>query len=330
MQDTQVLNLSDLVGHSPMLEQLMRSVQAGRIVHALLFVGPAGTGRHTAAGLLARAMLCTGDQKPCGVCPACKMFLSGTHPDVQTFVSQKASVGVDLVRELIDYLALKPYAGGLHVAILERAEKMTPQAQNALLKTLEAPPGDAVIFLIAENTSALLPTVLSRCQRVRFNGLSAEDCAEALRRRGLAPARAELLAEISRGSVGRALEIDADEEYLPMRERVFRSLEALQGPDSVARAVQALGEGKDSAAQILEIMELIALDLMRLQNGGEVSQRADAERLQKVKLKGSALLDGVLEMRAHLSANMQWTSALEYMYFALTARASGGKYQWQP
>ena len=272
MQESQVLNLSDLVGHSPMLEQMMRSVQAGRIVHALLFVGPSGTGKRTAASLLARAMLCRGQEKPCGVCPACKMVLNGTHPDVRVFAPEKRSLGIDTIRALIDYLALKPYEGGLHIAIVESAERMTPNAQNALLRTLESPPGDAVIFLLSENTSALLPTILSRCQSVRFNGLAPADCSRALRARGFAPARADILAELSQGSVGRSLEIDADEGYFPLREKVFRALQTLKGPDSVAQAAQELSEGKENAPAILEILEVIARDLMQLQNGGTIQQ----------------------------------------------------------
>ena len=324
------MNLSDLVGHSPMLEQMMRSVQAGRIVHALLFVGPRGTGRHTAAGLLARAMLCTGESKPCGVCPACKMALSGNHPDLRLFTSEKRSVGIDVVREMIDYLSLKPYAGGLHVAILEQAERMTANAQNALLKTLESPPGDAVIFLLADNTSALLPTILSRCQSVRFNGLSPEDCSAALKQRGFAPARADMLAEVSQGSVGRALEIDAEEGYFDLRQKVFQSLEALKGPDTVAAASQLLADEKDDSADILEMLELIARDLMLMQNGGRIAEAADAERLGRLRLKGSRLLEDVLELRAHLAGNMQWVSALEYMFFDLAIHANGGKLKWQP
>ena len=118
MQDTEIAKISDLIGHSSMLDQMMRSVQAGRIVHALLFVGPHGTGKRTAARLLGRAMLCTGEDKPCGVCPACRQYLNGTHPDVKIVATDKRSLGVNEIRELIDYLALKPYEGGMHVVIV--------------------------------------------------------------------------------------------------------------------------------------------------------------------------------------------------------------------
>ena len=97
------------------MEQLMRSVQAGRIVHALLFVGPHGSGKRTVARLFAQAMVCQGESKPCGACPACKRFLAGSHPDIHVVKPEKKSIGVDEVRELIDALALRPYEGGRHI-----------------------------------------------------------------------------------------------------------------------------------------------------------------------------------------------------------------------
>ena len=319
MQDNEVRNLSDIVGHSSMLEQMMRSVQAGRIVHALLFVGPHGTGKRTTARLFARAMLCTGksEERPCGICPACKQFLNGTHPDVKVLAPEKRSIGVEEIRGLIDYLALRPYEGGRHVAIIEQADKMTPSAQNALLKTLESPPGDAAFFLLTETPSGLLPTIISRCQAVRFNGLTAEQCTEALRRRGIAPERAARLAELAQGSVGRALELDADEDYAPLRERVLNSLETLKDAPSIARAAQLLADDRERSAAVLETMELVARDLMQLQNGGSPYEVSDAARIEALGLNGSRLLEGVLATRIRLASNVQWISALEYMYFGL-------------
>ena len=311
------MNLSDLIGHGSMLEQLMRSAQAGRIVHALLFAGPRGTGKRTAARIFARAMLCQGESKPCGVCPACKQVISGTHPDIRVLAPQGRSIGVEEIRGLIDYLALRPYEGGRHIAIIEQADKMTPSAQNALLKTLESPPGDALFFLLTDAPGALLSTILSRCQTVRFAALSTGQCEEALLRRGMPPERAHALAELAQGSVGRALEIDADEGYFPLRQRVLESLEMLSGPTSVARAAQMLAEERESAADVLEIMELCARDLMQLQNGGTPFEQGEALRISRLKLNGSRLLRGVFDMRMRLASNVQWISALEYMYLEL-------------
>ncbi len=311
------MKLSEFVGYGDKMEQLMRSVQAGRIVHALLFVGPHGSGKRTLARLFAQAMVCQGERKPCGVCPACKRFLAGSHPDIHVVKPEKKSIGVDEVRGLIDALALRPYEGGRHIALVEQADKLTVAAQNALLKTLESPSGDCMFFLITDAPGAMLPTILSRCQTVRFSDLSVEDCARVLEGRGVDPVRARELAGLSQGSVGRALEIDGDGEYRALREKVLQSLEALSGRASVAGAAAPLEEDKGQENETLDIMELWARDLMAIQSGAEPYQARDADRLRKSKLDGRALLKGVLLARMQLGSNVSWPNALENLYFNL-------------
>ena len=313
------MKLSEFAGYGDKMEKLMRSVQAGRIVHALLLTGPHGSGKRTVARLLAQAALCRGDDKPCGECPACKRFLNGTHPDVRVVAPEKKSIGVDDIRDLIDYLALKPYEGGKHIAIIEQADKMSPSAQNALLKTLESPSGDAMFFLLTDAPSAILPTIRSRCQPVRLNDLSVEDCAGVLVARGVAPDRAAVLAGWAQGSVGRALELDADEAYPALRDRVLQALEALRDRAGASRAAILLEEEKAPEAEILDVMELCARDLMALQAGAAPYQLADRERLGRVALDGLGLLKGVVGVRARLASNVAWQVALENMLFELVS-----------
>ena len=305
------------VGQNGKMEQLMRSVQAGRIVHALLFSGPRGTGKRTAANWFAQAMLCRGEDKPCGECPACKRFLAGAHPDVRIVRPEKNVIKVDAIRDLIDYLSMRPYEGGKHIAIIEQADKMNASAQNALLKTLESPAGDVMFFLLTDSMGSLLSTILSRCQNVRFTPLSPEECAYVLEKRGMESGRARLLAGLSQGSVGRALEMDGDEDFFELRARVIKSLETLRGDATVAEAASLIAEEKGSERAILEIMELWARDLMAVQNGAEPFQSEEKERLLKSKISGSKLLQAFMLAGQQLSANVSWINVLESMYFGL-------------
>ena len=317
------MSFSDFAGMDAKMEQLMRSAQAGRIVHALLFSGPHGTGKRTMAKRFAQAVLCAGSgERPCGVCPAWKKMLGGAHPDVHIVAPEKNTIKVDQIRALTEDLSLAAYEGGKKIAIIERADSMNESAQNALLKTLESPTGDALFFLLTEAPGALLPTIISRCLQVRFRCLEVEECAGVLEARGIAPDRAKLLSALAQGSVGRALEIDADGEYLALRERVIDALEGLSGPGGVARATAKIGDVKGREGAVLEIMELWARDLMRVQNGAEPLDVGNKNRLQASKYRGSALMQRVMLVRQQLKANLSWVNALESMDFAL-AEADG-------
>lgn len=196
---------------------------------------------------------------------------------------------------------------------------MTPSAQNALLKTLESPVGDVMFFLITDQPGSLLTTILSRCQSVRFSDLSMEECAGVLTARGYAPERARELAGYAQGSVGRALEIDADEDFAGLRRQVIDSLESLKKPADVAGAAAPLADMKGSENAVLEIMELWARDLMAVQAGFEPFQMGDMARLKKSVLQGRQLLKAVVLLRMQLAGNVSWTNALETMYFGLVS-----------
>ena len=296
---------------------LMRSVKAGRIAHAFLLSGPHGTGKRTCANYLTQTILCASPQAPCGQCPACKKVLAGLHPDVHVVGEEEKSISVDTIRALRDQLALRPFEADRHIALIPRADRMTAQAQNALLKTLEEPAGGNMFFLLTDQPGAMLPTIVSRCRRLRFSPVSVEACAEILAEKGVEPGRARLAAACAQGAVGRALEIAGDEDYLPLREKALSSLKALSGGKAgVARAISFLGEGKSAAARApewLEILEVVARDLMARENGG--TPYGDTGDL---KLDGRALLLGVMETRKLAASNVSFLAALEKMYLALT------------
>ena len=296
---------------------LMRSVKAGRIAHAFLLSGPHGTGKRTCANYLTQTILCASPQAPCGQCPACKKVLAGLHPDVHVVGEEEKSISVDSIRALRDQLALRPFEADRHIALIPRADRMTAQAQNALLKTLEEPAGGNVFFLLTDQPGAMLPTIVSRCRRLRFSPVSVDACAEILAEKGVEPGRARLAAACAQGAVGRALEIAGDEDYLPLREKALSSLKALSGGKAgVARAISFLGEGKSAAARApewLEILEVVARDLMARENGG--TPYGDTGDL---KLDGRALLLGVMETRKLAASNVSFLAALEKMYLALT------------
>ena len=312
------MTFSDIIGDvSNFLREEMHS---SRIVHAYLFTGPAGTGKSTLADICAKALLCRAEKgKPCGLCPSCQQFESGNHPDFIRIEQKKTkqSIAIDQIRnELIARLGVKPYEGGRHVAVIYQADKMQPAAQNALLKTLETPPGDDVIILVTSKMTALLPTIISRCRVVRFHNLEEQETISVLEKQGLESDRARLLARLSQGSVGRALDIQASEDWWQLRTKVMRALDGLHEKQDVAIASMPLTENREQAGVILDIMELYARDLMVLQDGfGDIIQVDLEDSLHRQRFIGSRMLAGIIEARKKLASNVAWPSVLEMLFF---------------
>lgn len=299
------------------LDDLMRSLRADfsrncRFVHAYLFSGPYGTGKRSAAEICARAVHCAGVDKPCDQCPACHRMLAGTHPDHIVLCASGRSIGVDEIRDLIRRVSIKPFEGGSHTVVIDDAEKMTAQAQNALLKTLETPPGGAVFFLLTTTPSQLLPTIVSRCRHERFRPVSTAEAERALIALGATPDRAALAAASASGSIGRALEQLQDAAYWSTRERVMDSLTALKGAWTVAEAAQKLSADREGAPEILEILETLARGMIRSSCGLAPQPGFDQKGIQ---IDGEALLGSVMNARQKLNANVSWQTVLEMMYF---------------
>lgn len=200
------MGFSDILGQGHAVSLLRRAIETGRLPHALLFTGPKGVGRLLTAVMVAKTLNChggiTGDC--CDGCPACTKIAKGIHPDVHLVAPEGATLKIDQIRTLAQEAALSPYEGRRKVFILDEGETMTEQAQNALLKTLEEPPGATLLVLIAPEASALLPPIASRCSQIRFAPLPEDTIAARLQEQGCDEGEAHLLASLAGGSLGRA------------------------------------------------------------------------------------------------------------------------------
>jgi len=276
----------DVAGHGLVKEFLRRAIASGRLAHALAFIGPAGVGKAALARVLAQALLCRAEgERPCGECGACRRVAKGVHPDVHWVEPEGGSVRIEQVRELQAALALKAFEGPVKFAAIDGGDRMTPEAQNCLLKVLEEPPGEAVIVIVAESGAALLPTIRSRCQVLRFQPLPAEEVAGLLIERGVDPARARLIAAVTEGRPGAALAA-ADSDLLELRDRVAGWVESLSAPDGprwVIRIGQSLEEGRDKADEVLSLFLLWLKDLVAVREGvpGAVANQDAMDRLSR-------------------------------------------------
>lgn len=264
-----IVSFEQLIGQSALTARLKASLEKGRIAHAVLFAGPSGSGKRTIAGIYARALLCRSDgPKPCNACASCRKALGGNHPDLHIVRPEEEgkALGVDEARALQRLIELKPYEGGRAVVIVQSAQDLTHQAQNALLKTLEEPPENTVLMLLAESLSPLLPTILSRCAVYRPARLSRREMASVLKSRGYAAgSQTGHAVEMADGRPGRALELLADEGYWALQEKAVETLGLLMKEKKLAQAVRFMQDNKARAGDVLTVWEYAARDALTAQ-----------------------------------------------------------------
>ena len=159
------MGFEGLLGNDRLKEELHQSLRRGRGAHFYLISGAVGSGRHTLAKLLAAGLMCSGEEKPCGYCEACRKVLGGVHPDFITVDDpEKKTVPVELIRQARADIYVQPNEGQKKIYLFPRAQDMGIPSQNALLKILEEPPSYGVFLLITDNPESLLPTIRSRCR----------------------------------------------------------------------------------------------------------------------------------------------------------------------
>ncbi len=255
----------DIRGNRPLVEQLKTAAESGRASHAYLFLGGAGAGKGLIANTFAKALQCEGaGAKPCGQCRSCQSFDHGNHPDVIYVRGEKKNIVVDEIREqILETVDLKPYHYAKKIYIIEKADTMNVQAQNALLKTLEEPPAHAMFLLLAERAEAFLPTILSRVVAMKIRPLSEETIADYLRGTGLSEEESHILAAYAQGRIGQALELKEDEAFREMRQDILGKLEALPSMHEGEAYLMAKElEVYKTDLRFLDIMELWYRDLL--------------------------------------------------------------------
>jgi DNA polymerase-3 subunit delta' len=286
---------SDLIDQRHAKALLQAALASGRVSHAYLFVGPFSVGRLAAARAFAQALLCAeGGEDACGRCPACRKVASGAHPDLRVIApggrteygAERRAVGIEQIRELKREAAYGPYEGPRKIFIIEDAEAMRAEAANSLLKIVEEPPPGVVVVLIAESTEALLPTLVSRSQLIRFSFVPTRDIAEALVARfGLAEDRARFLATIAGGRVGTAFAAAAaGDAPFDRRHEVVETLGAVLRGDAVVRldAAEALARQRDEIERWLDTALLWMRDVVVWQETRDDARLANLDLRREV------------------------------------------------
>ena len=317
----------DIAGHRRLVSLLSRAVARGTVPPALLLAGPEGVGKRRVATALAQALNCLApaatdalEHDACGTCAACRRIARGTHPDVLVLEpGDTGSIRIAAVRQLIDSAGFRPFEGRRRVLIVDAADAMTDDAQSALLKVLEEPPSASVFVLVSSMPDALLPTVLSRCPRLRFGPIGAGEVAEVLMRdHGYGEADARAVAADAEGSVGRALQAESAgrTEARASAQRLLVHAAKVTDPSRRIDAARDLTGKKGSSAGEREQLAVLLRALSSLlRDLGILSTRADARMLANADLQDdlqrlTAAYDSSRSMRAFTAVD-QALAALE-------------------
>lgn len=333
--------LRDFARQGAVYDGLMKTLREGTFVHAYLISGMAGVGKRSLARALSQFLLCKEENKPCGVCAGCVQVMEGTHPDltvVQPGVPINPevdkglkSIPVDEIRMVGELTARHTYEGGYRVVVILRAEKMTPQAQNALLKTIEEPPPDTVFLLVTDAPELLLTTIVSRCRSLKLHPWPDDVVLEVLRRHGVADARAQEALDVSGGSIGRALSVAADEGFWQRRSEVMRDFFALESRSDILRVSGQWKDRRDQSDELLGDVEdmLRALLLVRLGRRKASAASGFPAPWQRMAAQGDVsafvkLMDAVARARQLKGNQVTWQAVVERLLLSLMEEKS----QW--
>jgi len=288
------MTLRDIIGHRRLTTLLARAIERESLPPTLLFAGPSGVGKWAVAGAVAQAVNCLDRVAPagdlaidaCGTCRACDRIARRVHVDVIAVEpDDRASIKIDVIRDVLSRTGFRPFEGRRRVVMIRDADCLEPSAQNALLKSLEEPPPGTTFVLTSAVPGVLLPTVRSRCMRLRFGRLTSAEVAAALQRdHDYTGEEARNAAPLADGSVGQALAL-IDNDLSMFRELAIGMLQQAAGRSDAQSRVQAAGalhtgssrkeRTRESVAIVLRLMASMLRDLEAINAGADRSVLAN-------------------------------------------------------
>ena len=316
-----------IIGRRDVIAHLTGSIGSGRISHAYLFTGEAGSGKKTMADAFAMALECRDGSKPapCLICPSCRKAADHNHPDILYVTHEKPNlISVKEIREqVVETVDILPYESRWKVYIIPDAEKMNQQAQNALLKTIEEPPSYVVLILLSTAPEALLPTILSRCVTLPLLPVADRDVDEFLRSEIHIPDyEAKVLTAFAQGNIGKAVAAATDSEFSERRDKTLGLIRRLRNMDTaaIAESVRQMKEDREHISDILDIMRMWFRDVLcykatrevdQLIFAGEISEiRAEARASSYAGLQEAAAAADRVESRLRANVNFELTMEL--------------------
>lgn len=320
-----------VIGHEEVIGHLQNAIRLNKISHAYIFGGEQGSGKKMLANLFAMTLQCAEHGiEPCLSCPSCKKAQSRNHPDIIRITHEKPdSIGVDDVRtQLVNDVDIKPYESRFKIYIIEDAEKLTPQAQNAILKTIEEPPAYAVIMLLADNPEKLLPTITSRAMTLNLKPVGNQLVKEYLVDQLHVPEeQAEIDASFARGNIGRARKAAESEDFQEMTMNALRLLRRSRTMElfEIVDAIKSMTAMKNNIYDYLDLFRMWFRDVLLFKATKDVDGLIFREELNAIRERAARssyegierILDSIQTAELRLRANVNFELVMELLFLTI-------------
>ena len=290
----------DIIGQEQIKEHFQKALETGKISHAYIINGERAAGKEFIANLFAMALQCEEKtDRPCGKCHSCKQALSGNQPDIIKVTHEKPNtIGVDDVRSQINNdIGIKPYSSPYKIYIMNEAEKMTGQAQNALLKTLEEPPEYGIIFLLTTNVNSMLQTILSRCVVLNMKPVRDELMRDYLMNQLKVPDyRADVCIAFARGNVGKAKMLASSEDFDTIKDESLSLLKYIVDMDTteIVAAIKKIAEYQMDINDYFDIISIWYRDVLLFKATNDASHLVFKNEIQQIrKVAGRTSYEGI-------------------------------------
>ena len=328
-----------IIGHKQVISHLERAIALGKISHAYLLQGEKGSGKHTVAMAFAMALQCeNGEKRPCGECRSCHQAENGNHPDIITVTHEKPnSIGVDEIRDqLVSDVQIKPYSGKYKIYIVPDAEKMTVQAQNALLKTIEEPPEYAVILLLGADSSAFLDTVLSRCVTLTLRPVPDEQVKEYLMEHVQIPDyQADICVAFAQGNIGKAIQLASSENFGQIKASAVQLVKNVKNMDitEIIQTVKMVYEYKVDIRDYLDILAVWYRDVLYFKATKDIDGVIFKDQLRYIRENAETssyegielILEGIQKAKVRLGANVNFDLTMELLFLRRSCDCRDGQ-----
>ena len=322
----------DIIGQEQIKDHLTHTIEQGKISHAYVIIGERFSGKEFIANVFAMALQCEHPDgvEPCQQCHSCKQALSGNQPDIIRVTHEKPNtIGVDDIRTQINTdIAIKPYSSPRKIYIIQEGEKMTAQAQNALLKTLEEPPAYAVILILTTNMDALLPTILSRCVVLNMKPVRDDLVKKYLMEELQIPDyKANVCVAFARGNLGKARQLASSEEFDHIKEEAVSMLKYVQDMEinEMLAAIKKIQEYKFDVEDYLDILAIWYRDVLLFKATNDANHLIFKEEIQYIKKCADRcayegiedILKALDKAKSRLKANVNFELTMELLLMAI-------------